>query len=491
VNIKNLTSPSILFFLLPFFLMAGVVLQSVGLYLCLLIIPWFASQSMSRGVRRVILSTSALLAACFFLPVVLQSILALQSDPLRLCVVDPPRVKSCDLTFRSWLKSPVSSSFIGLALGWGLIAIRKVHVRHKGQVPEALGVDSGVAAVLVSDDEQRFSLFAKGLFYASVLFFVYGLVQHFSGLSLTSATRMIGPEDRLPDGRYRLFSFFGHPLSLAGASLVWFSLSLFCLATALKNQVRVFGANSLQWGVLALIHGLNVLMSGGRTALLVVLLFAAFVGADWIFTKMRSRFFNSETQRPAGAAVFSYALILLLGLAAIAVLISLFGHHLNPRGMSSGTLGQGPLGDRPLFWQTYLAMWRDSPLLGQGYFAIEHGVRTDYYIREGFIALRDKYNAHNIYLEVLGITGILGLFSYLAILVLLFLNLKVLAGSSRERRWFLQALVWALIANLLHGLTQNTFFDSAVTACYLGLFGLLVVPPLKQHLAPNKVRSGA
>jgi len=37
----------------------------------------------------------------------------------------------------------------------------------------------------------------------------------------------------------------------------------------------------------------------------------------------------------------------------------------------------------------------------------------------------------------------------------------------------------AFLANLLHGLTQNTFFDSAVSACYLALIGILVVPPLK------------
>ncbi|MEN9825096.1 MAG: hypothetical protein RI953_841, partial [Pseudomonadota bacterium] len=92
-----------------------------------------------------------------------------------------------------------------------------------------------------------------------------------------------------------------------------------------------------------------------------------------------------------------------------------------------------------------------------------------------------KFNAHNIFLEILGISGIVGLFSYLGFLVLLFLNLKVLAGHSRERRWLLNGLLFAVVANLLHGLTQNTFFDSAVTACYLGILGLFVVPPLKSR----------
>ncbi|MEN9809639.1 MAG: hypothetical protein RLZZ488_1206, partial [Pseudomonadota bacterium] len=68
---------------------------------------------------------------------------------------------------------------------------------------------------------------------------------------------------------------------------------------------------------------------------------------------------------------------------------------------------------------------------------------------------------------------------FLASIAILYMNLRVLSGHSPERKVLLGALTLALAANLLHGLTQNTFFDSAVTACYLGLIGLFVVPPAR------------
>jgi O-antigen ligase len=210
------------------------------------------------------------------------------------------------------------------------------------------------------------------------------------------------------------------------------------------------------------------------TALLWCVVIAA---AVWQFLKhklLKSVFTNNPLA--AGASV---ALILALLAVVLATALYTYAPNLNPRGVGGGTLGQGPLGDRALFWQVHLAMWRDSPLLGQGYFAVQHGVRGAFYVSEGFADLRDKFNAHNIFLEVLGISGLAGLLGYLTILVLLSMNLKMLAGPSTAKRTLLGGLVLALAANLLHGLTQNTFFDSAITACYLALIGLFIVPPSK------------
>jgi O-antigen ligase len=228
-------------------------------------------------------------------------------------------------------------------------------------------------------------------------------------------------------------------------------------------------------------------MSGGRTALLVCLLiWMASLGTLVVRGFGSRRGWGNGTQErsllsPRASIAVLAAVIVSLSAAGIAFFPQLSGgvSSLFSRGLGGGTLGEGPLGDRPFFWHVYLAMWRDSPFLGQGYFAVEHGLRTHYYMREGFEALRDKFNAHNIFLEVLGISGLLGFFAYLVVCVLLWINLKVLAGLSPQRRFILQALGVAFAANLLHGLTQNTFFDSAVSSCYLGLVGLLVLPPFK------------
>jgi O-antigen ligase len=457
--------------------MAGVALQSAGLYFCLVVIPLLYAWPLPRGAQRVVVSTAMLLAACYFLPVVIQSIVALTADPLRSCVVDPPRIKSCDLTPQAWLKSPVSAAFAGLAFGWIIVAFRKSRdSRLIAENPQGATMGAG-------GSERRLELFSRGLMFASVVFFIYGLWQHFTGYNVLSADRILADEHRMPNGRYRIFSFFGHPLSLAGASLVWLALSVGALQNSFENKSRVFGLRLIEWLLVAAIQTGNVYMSGGRTALLVALLLwgSLFMSILWHFAKNNflPKIFPNCQHAPV---LLSLKLILAASCVGLGFLIySLGPDWLSPRGVGGGTLGQGPLGDRPLFWQTYLSMWRESPYFGQGYFGVEHGVRTQFYINEGFAALRDKFNAHNIFLEILGISGIVGLFSYLGFLVLLFLNLKVLAGHSRERRWLLKGLLFAVVANLLHGLTQNTFFDSAVTACYLGILGLFVVPPLKSR----------
>lgn len=456
--------------------MAGVALQSAGLYLCLVVVPLFASGPMARGVRRLVLSSVVLLALCYLVPIIIQSLLSVSANPLRFCVIDPPRVKSCDLTIQAWFKSPASGAFFGLSLGWGILALRRtaespILTAETRQLP------------LVSDDSARFKMFGLGLLWATIVFFAYGLLQHMTGYNLLSVEKILAEEHRMANGRYRIFGFYGHPLSLAGAALVWLSLALWGLRHTWLKSSSFAGLNLSAWALIAVLQSLNVLMSGGRTALVVAALFWGLLVAWFAWHLLRHKLLSTWFERQPRLAVLSLVLVF-VGVIAVAGLgLRTLAPDLNPRGVGGGTLGQGPLGDRPFFWQTYLAMWRESPWLGQGYFAVEHGLRTEFYFREGLAELRDKFNAHNIYLEVLGISGLIGLFAYLIILVLLFLNLKFLAGSSDERRGILYALLIALFANLLHGLTQNTFFDSAVTACYLGLIGLLVVPPFKSKLA--------
>jgi O-antigen ligase len=463
----------VVFFILPFFLMAGVALQSAGLYLCLFLLPLFFARAPDTRTKRIILSTAALLAACFFLPVMTQSLLALWADPLRSCVIRPPEIKSCEINLQSWLKSPVSAAFAGLAFSWTLLALRAkdnaaIIMAPSEQVPPTQ-----------DPDELRLGYFGKGLFWSSIVFFSYFLWQHLSGFNLLAANKILADEHRMSNGRYRIFGFYGHPLSLAGASLVWVSLALWSLLTCLRRKVTTLGLSAIQWLFVALLQSTVVYMTGGRTALIVSALLWCLLIALGLWHALKNDLLkNVFSKNPVAAN----AAVVLLHTALAAVLAAgfyFYAPNLNPRGVGGGTLGQGPLGDRPLFWQVHLAMWRDSPLLGQGYFAVQHGVRTAYYVSEGFADLRDKFNAHNIFLEVLGVSGLAGLLGYLTIVVLLFLNLKMLAGPSAGKRTLLGGLLVALAANLLHGLTQNTFFDSAITACYLALIGLFIIPPSK------------
>ncbi|MEN9811250.1 MAG: hypothetical protein RLZZ488_2817, partial [Pseudomonadota bacterium] len=228
-------SPSVIYFLIPFFLMAGVALQSAGLYLCLVIAPLFLTRAMSAGVRRVVISTAFMLALCYFVPVLTQSIVAAFADPLRACVIDPPRIKDCNFSVTKWLKSPVSAAFLGLALGWFVLTLRRAEAAGDARL--------GQSQIHVnSEDEQRFRSFALGLFFSTALLTVYGVVQHTSGFNLLTSGKLLD-EHRMANGQYRIFGFFGHPLSLAGAALVWFSVALFAFSKSMTTQSKVFSVS--------------------------------------------------------------------------------------------------------------------------------------------------------------------------------------------------------------------------------------------------------
>lgn len=471
--------PVLPFFLLPFFMMSGVALQSAGLYLCLVVWMFIAGDRMAPAPRRAVLSTASLLIVAYLTPIVMQSLLGVFENPLRSCVVDPPRVLSCDVSLKGWFKSPVSTALLGLGAGWSLF----IFSRRRTEKPRLQSDVSGLVAL--SDDAERLRAFARGLLVASILLFGYCLYQHLTGYSLLLKSRLLAPEHQMGNGRYRVFGFYGHPLSMAGAALVWLSCGVWGVWTEFRRRNRSSGLPISQWILVLLIHASLVYMSGGRTAFAVAILFVAALAASLLVAVVVTRRLRTAKgaltparikglllAAGAGCAVLFASFVTLVSSESLQKLVALT----HTRGNTAGTAGDGLFGDRALFWQVYLAMWRDAPFFGQGFFAVQHGVRTQYYVQEGFADLRDKFGAHNIFLEILGTMGLVGFFVYLLLCVLLWLNLKILTGRSEQRQFVLGVVALAFIANLLHGFTQNTFFDSAVSACYLALVGFFIVP---------------
>jgi putative inorganic carbon (HCO3(-)) transporter len=132
----------------------------------------------------------------------------------------------------------------------------------------------------------------------------------------------------------------------------------------------------------------------------------------------------------------------------------------------------GQIENRVHFWKTYLAMIADRPLVGQGAYWIETGLREAYYDRLGFASLNEKFNAHNIYLESMANIGIVGALLACALLWGIFKVLGNFASQATafEPRLLFRALGAGLFANLLHAFTQNVFFDSNVLIPFLALF---------------------
>ena len=130
---------------------------------------------------------------------------------------------------------------------------------------------------------------------------------------------------------------------------------------------------------------------------------------------------------------------------------------------------------RQYFWRTYEKMFFDKPIIGQGTYWLKQGVREEYYNKMGYEKLPEKYIAHNVYLETLGSAGLLGFFWVIFGLIFLCkaLNKNIFYKSSKLNPISI-AFVFAFIANLIHGITQNVFFDSSVVYIYICLIVVLM-----------------
>lgn len=285
--------------------------------------------------------------------------------------------------------------------------------------------------------------FHKGAFTGSILLACYVVLQVTLGLDYRSADYKMLSEHQMSNGFYRAFGFYGHPLSFASATLAIFSFYwlLFWKSLGQKKNYLLM--------TIALINLFFVFMSGGRTAsffALVLVVCVPLLSLDLKALKRRAIWFFSSVIVCVSAIQLSGTLKRFLE-------------------VSDNLLGQ----DRMIFWKIHTQLFLDAPFLGQGAAWLDNGVRTFAYDRFGFSSLKDKFNAHNIFLEVLADVGIVG-----SLLICFFVSLLFNIVRRAAEKNFAQALIVAVFANALHGLTQNTFFDSHVTAVYLILFTALL-----------------
>lgn len=124
---------------------------------------------------------------------------------------------------------------------------------------------------------------------------------------------------------------------------------------------------------------------------------------------------------------------------------------------------------RPYFWWVHFQIFLQSPWWGSAcsFFADPVFLRNQY-AQMGFAWIPEQthfFMAHNVILELLARQGVLGLFFWML------MGLVVLVWCR-----LLDPFLWVLIGFLfLHGLIQNTFFDSSVMLVGLGLVLLLVL----------------
>ncbi|MFK7873580.1 MAG: O-antigen ligase family protein [Oligoflexales bacterium] len=249
------------------------------------------------------------------------------------------------------------------------------------------------------------------------------LFQHFTGWDYR-LPQGLGSGNLINDGYYRIRLFHGHPLSLASVCLTWLTFLLFIPGEKTHQTLKIHSI---------ICTGIILILTGGRSALLIAfcfLLFAAFSNKKIIYGSF--------------LLIISFFILKFLGL------LDRFFHF----SWSS---------PRFRLWEVHWNIFLSRPWSGVGYHAIAK-LRPEYsaeifYDSPAYIT----YNAHQLYLETLSEIGFLG-FSFI-----LFCSWIIVQSSYRILPLPpFRKLIGSLIGvNLLHGLTQNTYFDASVMAATL------------------------
>ena len=275
--------------------------------------------------------------------------------------------------------------------------------------------------------QESLEIFLWGIITALSFLLLYVLIQSFLGFDYRYEGLILPDSELIGDSRYRAYGFYGHPLSLASASLAIFGFF-----------ITLFdGKRDLFWLLLGAFLALFVLfLSGSRSSSVIGLLVLGIFFFRWL---------------PFGISF----LLILIGV------IFLYFLGLVDRALEIWNLKSLMELPRFIFWKVHLQMIYDSPFFGHGYSQLKYGLKDHYYEILGYGDYFRKYSAHNIYLQILAEIGLIGFLCGAVCLLYLKNSLKGL-----ERK----AFCFSFILNLIHGLTQNTLFDASVICVYLYLY---------------------
>ncbi len=210
------------FFLFPFFLYLGIALQGLSYYSIGIIIP-----SLFIVFKRKKIPTYFIKVGCILM------LLHIIFPLISLFIYFFPNISVDQSIYKIALRWPgimqsnfPSSLFFG---GLAFIIFTVIsHVRAKNIVPLQLKVLSFCVYPQGATREsktlyttmQPLKSFLLGLTFASVLFTCLMLYQHYTGINFHSLFRKnieyLSSDELLQTGGYRVWGFYGHPLTIAG-----------------------------------------------------------------------------------------------------------------------------------------------------------------------------------------------------------------------------------------------------------------------------------
>ena len=416
------------FFVLAVLLLGGVAIQAATLYLCGIILP------MCFFRRK--LSASSLAFGGMGLALVLLHFTFVVGNLLKILFGDQP---SQDIVFSKFIAGEFSSAL--LISAFFLLGLAALSCREKRLSPS---VDLSLGTI------RPMKLFCYGMLLGSVILLLYGLVQSATGFDFNHLNAY-RPDRLLPNGFYRICGFSSHPVPFAGLTLAVMAFFAYLTAVPPYAQRRT----RLVTAAIFIIHFVLILLSGSRMAALAAMLVLVVI------------FLYHVRISPKRKAI-------ILGAGAAGCLLLIAASGLIYRFEESlGNSAVSGFGERATFWKVHWAIFLQNPWLGTGVYWLKNGGREVWYNTLGFAGFANKFNAHNIFLELLVQLGVIG-FAVLASCLLAFAKLLKRGLVRGNRAVFYRALRAAFAAELLMGLTENTLGDALVVIMLLGFLWVIL-----------------
>ena len=462
----------ITFFLLPFFLYVSIALQAIGYYLCALILPFLFvtihSQERIQAIRRIGVGL-VVVYLTFSVFNILHLFIGLLFENHKFFYENSSKVLT---------KNPISLSFLITGFVFVFKSFRpQAFVRLKNA---PVYTDANIEIIhneernLLSGSkkEELLKPFLFGLMISGVLFFICAVLQAVYGFNLRggillSEEKVFYSIASLPElvtnGLYRVRGFYGHPLSLASVTIAYISFFLILFFDSIRRKERWTKEIRLLFPVIIVLNLIFLFLTQSRSAVTIQIL--AFIFLFFLNVNKIKRIYSGLIP-----LIFIAVFIAVYSIGLMDKLLFSFINLLN-----GGVFDQSD--NRFLFWKVHFQMFLDHPLLGQGAYWIDTGIRELYYEKLGFGDFQYKFNAHNNYLGILSSVGLIGSGLIIGGIGLILKGLRVL------NRDLFYPFLFAFIVNLIQAIFQNVFFDSSVTYIYLAFLCLIVwkgVPSYKE-----------
>lgn len=263
---------------------------------------------------------------------------------------------------------------------------------------------------------------------AAIIIFLWGLIaisQYLWDWKIDGSILVRG--GRRPQGIY------SHPLTLAYAILAICPLSLYECFTSprrITSWLMVFGATAI------------VLLTQSRTVQATYALLFLF----FCFWSLKGRW-----------RILTLSALMVAALAAVVIPNPFTWKFMKTFSAEGVDRHSAFLDDRIAFWQIHIDMIKERPWLGHG-FDLNTAYRTPFYVNAGLGNFAKKYEAHNMYLQVLANGGLIGFALFLGWII------REVGMSLQKRTRYPARIIIPLtwLAYLLASLTQNSFQDGEV-----------------------------